>query len=104
MPPGHPTGRRGGDDRGAGRSRRQPSQDDHSRPKPLYRQGRSTDDRAVTLTVTTDPAQIVALLDRLLAADPVRATVLGSIVAEVRAGRAPEAWCAVRLGTDALVA
>ena len=57
----------------------------------------------MTLTVTTDPAQISSLLARLLAADPVRATVLGSIVAEVRAGTAPEAWCAVRQGTDALV-
>lgn len=57
----------------------------------------------MTVNVTSDPAQIVALLDRLLAADPVRATVLGSIVAEVRAGTAPEVWCAVRQGTDALV-
>lgn len=55
------------------------------------------------LTVTTDQAQIETRLDRLLAADPVRATVLGSIVAEVRAGTAPEAWCAVRQGTGALV-
>ena len=57
----------------------------------------------MTLTVTTDPSDIAALLARLLAADPVRGTVLGSIVADVRAGTAPEAWCAVRPGTDALV-
>jgi GNAT superfamily N-acetyltransferase len=54
----------------------------------------------MTLTVTTDPARIVALLERLLAADPVGATIFGTIVAEVRAGRAPKAWCAVRPGTD----
>jgi GNAT superfamily N-acetyltransferase len=55
------------------------------------------------LTVTTDPAQIVALLERQLAADPVRATVLGSIVADVRDGRTTEAWCAARVDGDALV-
>jgi len=57
----------------------------------------------MTVSVTTDPAQIVVRLDRLLAADPVRATVLGSIVADVRSGRSTEPWCAVRPGTDALV-
>lgn len=57
----------------------------------------------MTVTVTTDPARVVALLDRLLAADPVRATIFGSIVADVRTGTAPEAWCAVRTGTDAVV-
>jgi predicted GNAT family acetyltransferase len=56
----------------------------------------------MTVNVITDPAQISSLLDRLLAADPVRATVLGSIVAEVRAETAPDAWCAVRQGTDAV--
>jgi len=57
----------------------------------------------VTLTVTTDPSQIAAVLDRLVEADPVRATVLGSILADVQSGRSTEPWCAVRPGTDALV-
>jgi predicted GNAT family acetyltransferase len=58
---------------------------------------------AMPLTVTTDPAQIASLLEQQLAADPVRATVLGSIVADVRDGRTTEAWCATRVGADALV-
>jgi len=57
----------------------------------------------MTLTVTTDPTAIEALLTRLLDADPVRATVIGSIVADLRAGHAPDAWCAGRPGTDAVV-
>jgi hypothetical protein len=57
----------------------------------------------MSLTVTTAPAQIAALLERQLAADPVRATVLGSIVADVRDGRTTEAWCAARVDADALV-
>jgi predicted GNAT family acetyltransferase len=57
----------------------------------------------MTVTATTDPAKIAVLLERRLAADPVRATVLGTILVEVRAGRAGDAWCANREGTDALV-
>lgn len=50
-----------------------------------------------------DPSAIDAVLTRLLDADPVRATVIGSIVAELRAGQAPDGWCAGRPGTDAVV-
>ncbi|HEY7048009.1 MAG TPA: GNAT family N-acetyltransferase [Jatrophihabitantaceae bacterium] len=57
----------------------------------------------MTLTVTTDPSAIDSVLTRLLDADPVRATVIGSIVVDLRAGRAPDAWCAGRPGTDAVV-
>lgn len=57
----------------------------------------------MTVTATTDPGQIAELLERRLAADPVRATVLGSILAELRAGRTGDAWCAMREGTPALV-
>lgn len=56
----------------------------------------------MTVTVTTDPARIDAVLTRLLAADPVRSTVLGSILADLRSGSAPAAWCAVRDGSDAV--
>jgi hypothetical protein len=58
---------------------------------------------SMTVTATTDPADIALLLDRRLAADPVRATVLGSILAELRSGRTGEPWCAKREGSDALV-
>jgi GNAT superfamily N-acetyltransferase len=60
-------------------------------------------DRPMTVTATTDPARVAALLERRLAVDPVRATVLGSILAELRAGRTGEPWCAQRVGTDVLV-
>lgn len=59
--------------------------------------------RAMSVTATTDPARIAALLDRRLAADPVRATVLGSVLAELRAGRTSELWCAFPAAADALV-
>jgi predicted GNAT family acetyltransferase len=57
----------------------------------------------MTVTATTDPGHIADLLERRLAADPVRATVLGSILVELRAGRTGDAWCATRDGADALV-
>lgn len=57
----------------------------------------------MTVTETTDPGRIAVLLERPLAADPVRATVLGSILTELRAGVTGELWCAARDGTDALV-
>jgi GNAT superfamily N-acetyltransferase len=57
----------------------------------------------MTVTATTDSDYIAVLLDRRLASDPVRATVLGTILAELRAGRTDETWCAQREGTDALV-
>jgi predicted GNAT family acetyltransferase len=58
---------------------------------------------SITVTATTDPGHIAELLERRLAADPVRATVLGSILVELRAGRSGDAWCATRQGADALV-
>lgn len=48
------------------------------------------DDRPVALTFTTDHAAIGALVDPLLAADPVRGTVLGT----VRTGLTATAWAA----------
>jgi predicted GNAT family acetyltransferase len=57
----------------------------------------------MTVTATTDPSHIATLLDRRLAADPVRGTVLGSILAELRIGRISEPWCAQRERMDALV-
>ena len=58
---------------------------------------------SMSVTATTDAGHIAVLLDQRLAADPVRATVLGSIVAELRSGRTGDPWCAERDGTDALV-
>ena len=54
------------------------------------------------LTVSTDPAAIRTELERLLAADPVRNTILGSIVADLRTGRAAECWYAAVPGTNAV--
>lgn len=44
--------------------------------------------------VTTDRAEVVRWLERRLAVDPVRATVIGTLVAEAREGSG-EPWCAV---------
>ncbi len=56
----------------------------------------------MSLTVSTDPAAIRAELERLLAADPVRNTILGSIVADLRADRTAECWFAALPGTNAV--
>src|SRR5262245_58854660 len=58
---------------------------------------------SMTVTATTDPGHIAELLDRRLTADPVRATVLGSILTALRPRRTGDAWCATREGNDALV-
>lgn len=65
--------------------------------------GADADDRVMTVTATTDSDHVAELLERRLAADPVRGTVLGSILAEMRSGATAEPWCAQRDGTDALV-
>src|SRR4051812_47030375 len=60
------------------------------RPSPSYdaRKGGQLgcgvgDDRSVPLTVTTDHAEITAVLDRYLATEPVRYTILGTISASL---------------------
>lgn len=45
------------------------------------------------LTVTTDADEICALLDRFISADPIRHTVLGSILAILQSGTG-SGWCA----------
>jgi hypothetical protein len=57
----------------------------------------------VTLTVSTDPAAILNLIEPMITTDPVRATVLGTIAADLRRGAAPEPWCAFVPATSALV-
>jgi len=57
--------------------------------------GGSGDDRFMALTVITDPDAIAPLLDARLRADPVRATVLGTI----RLGLTErQCWCALAAG------
>jgi GNAT superfamily N-acetyltransferase len=48
------------------------------------------DDRLVPLTVTTEHAEIAALLSEIVAADPVRGTVLGTVLTSLE----DTAWCA----------
>jgi FR47-like protein len=59
------------------------------------------DDQTVGVTVTTDRTQIAQLLDRLLVLDPVRHTVLGTILGVVQDGSG-DPWCAFVPGTSAL--
>jgi predicted GNAT family acetyltransferase len=56
-------------------------------------QSRSAKIFGVPLTVTTEPDSIIAVLDVVLAADPVRATVVGTIRTEL-ARRPADGWCA----------
>ncbi len=58
--------------------------------------------RIMCLTLSTDPEAIRAELERLLAADPVRNTILGSIAADLRTGRAAKCWYAALPGTNAV--
>ena len=55
------------------------------------------------LTVTTDPDEIVALVEPLLAADPVRNTVISSVIAGLR-GEDAAGWCAHRSGDASVLA
>jgi GNAT superfamily N-acetyltransferase len=52
--------------------------------------GHPVEDRHVALTMTTDHEDMAAVLDELIAADPVRGTVLGT----VRLTLSDSAWCA----------
>ena len=60
-----------------------------------------TDDDSVVLTITSDPEEIRALLDRRLHADPVRATVLGTIRLALDVDEV-QCWCAATLDGGAV--
>ena len=56
------------------------------------------------IEVTTDVARVVELVGALVGADPVRGTVLGSILADLRVAGEHDCWCAWLPGTPALAA
>ena len=60
-----------------------------------------TEDESVVLRITWDPEEIRALLDRRLQADPVRATVLGTIRLALDLDEA-QCWCAATLDGSAV--
>lgn len=56
----------------------------------------------MAVELTTDPSRIATLVEKQLAADPVRGTILGSILADLRGPGAHESWCALEPATGAL--